>query len=205
MLLPNLIVRLVPLPFAYCFAAFIIVAELSSNYLDVYSAALCALAIGVRVERWVAALGMGLVGGGIAALVLFAGSGFQGNYVNFLTLTYVWFPAWAVVVILDLRLSGARVSPSELVRARGYWYRGGVRWRTMAAFLIGTAATILFYNEPPPPGEWGFVSPLAARLFASQPADISGLVGMAVTAAAYLLLRERHWPERSLAPTGERS
>ncbi|MHB1523573.1 MAG: purine-cytosine permease family protein [Candidatus Dormibacteria bacterium] len=203
-LLPNLIVRLVPLPFAYCFAAFILVAELSSNYLDVYSAALCALAIGLRVARWAAALVMGLVGGAIAALVLFAGSGFQGNYVNFLTLTYVWFPAWAVVVILDQRFRGAKVVPADLVRPRGYWYHGGVRWRAMVPFLAGTVATILFYNEPPPPGEWGFVSPLAAHLFAGQPADVSGLVGMAVAAAVYLLLRERNPRAQALAPARER-
>ena len=204
-LLPNLIVRLVPVPFAYCFAAFILVAELSSNYLDVYSAALCALAIGLRIARWAAALAMGLVGGAIAALVLFAGSGFQGNYVNFLTLTYVWFPAWAVVVLLDQLFRGSKVVPAELVRPRGYWYRGGVRWRALAPFLVGTAATIAFYNEPPPPGEWGFVSPLAAHLFAGQPADVSGLVGMAVAAVAYLLLRERRPRAPALAPAEGRS
>ncbi|EQD79544.1 permease for cytosine/purines, uracil, thiamine, allantoin, partial [mine drainage metagenome] len=47
-LLPNLIVASVPVAFAYCFAAFIILAELSSNYLNVYSAAMCALAIGIE-------------------------------------------------------------------------------------------------------------------------------------------------------------
>ncbi len=189
--LPNLIVGSVPVAFAYCFAAFIIVAELSSNYLDVYSAALCALAVGIRVRRWVAAMAVGVAGGLIAALVLFAGSGFQANYVNFLTLTYVWFPAWAMVVILDGFLGAREVRPGELVRPRGYWFRGGVRWPTVSAFLIGTLATILFYNEPPPPGEWGFVSPLAAHLFGGLPADVSGLVGVTATTIAYLLLRHR--------------
>ena len=188
-LLPNLIVASVPVGFAYCFAAFIILAELSSNYLNVYSAALCALAIGIRLRRWLAATVVGVVGGLIAALVLFAGSGFQGNYVNFLTITYVWFPAWAVVVIMDWRLGANAVDPARLVARRGYWFSFGVRWPTMAAFLVGTAATIAFFNEPPPPGEWGFVSPLAQHLFLGQPADISGFVGVAVTLVAYLSLR----------------
>ena len=186
-LLPNLIVASVPVAFAYCFAAFIIVAELSSNYLNVYSAALCALAIGIRLRRWVAATGVGVVGSLIAALVLFAGSGFQGNYVNFLTITYVWFPAWAMVVILD---SGSRTpDPRQLVARRGYWFQGGFRWPMFTAFVLGTVATVLFFNEPPPPGEWGFVSPLAHWLFLGQPADISGFVGLAVTTLAYLVLR----------------
>ena len=188
-LLPNLIVASVPVAFAYCFAAFIILAELSSNYLNVYSAALCALAIGIRLRRWLAATVVGVVGGLIAALVLFAGSGFQGNYVNFLTITYVWFPAWAVVVIMDGRLGVPDVDPAQLVARRGYWFSSGVRWPTMAAFLVGTAATIAFFNEPPPPGEWGFVSPLAQRLFLGQPADISGFVGVAATVVAYLAFR----------------
>ncbi len=198
-LLPNLIVASVPVAFAYCFAAFIIVAELSSNYLNVYSAALCALAIGIRLRRWVAATVVGVVGSLIASLVLFAGSGFQGNYVNFLTLTYVWFPAWAMVVILDSYRGARRPDPHELVARRGYWFQGGFRWPMLTAFGLGTLATILFFNEPPPPGEWGFVSPLAHWLFQGQPADVSGFVGAAVTTVAYLVLRARE-PKGRPAP-----
>jgi NCS1 family nucleobase:cation symporter-1 len=190
-LLPNLIVASVPVPFAYCFAAFIILAELSSNYINVYSAALCALAIGIRVKRWLAATAVGVVGTLIGAWVLFAGSGFQGNYVNFLTITYVWFPAWAMVVILDGWLGRAPVDPAQLVQPRGYWFSNGFRWPMMAAFGIGTLATVLFFNEPPPPGEWGFVSPVAQHLFQGQPADISGVVGVVVTTLCYLFFRHR--------------
>ncbi|HVC38761.1 MAG TPA: cytosine permease [Candidatus Dormibacteraeota bacterium] len=188
-LLPNLIVATVPVWFGYCFAAFIVVAELSSNYLNVYSAALCALAIGIRLRRWAAATVVGVAGGIIAALVLFAGVGFQGNYVDFLTITYVWFPAWGVLVILDSLWRWRPVDPGALVASRGFWYRAGFRWPLMLAFAAGTAATLLFFNEPPPPGEWGFVSPLAQQLFGHQPADISGFVGVLVTALAYWLAR----------------
>jgi nucleobase:cation symporter-1, NCS1 family len=193
-LLPNLIVASVPVWFGYCFATFIIVAELSSNYLNVYSAALCALAIGIRIRRWVAATTVGVLGGLIAALVLFAGVGFQDNYVDFLTITYVWFPAWGVLVILDSLWRRREQRPAELVAPRGYWYQNGFRWPLMAAFTAGTLATVLFFNEPPPPGEWGFASPLAQHLFAGQPADISGFAGILVTAVAYWLARrwERH-------------
>jgi NCS1 family nucleobase:cation symporter-1 len=190
-LLPNLIVDSVPVWFGYCFAAFIIVAELSSNYLNVYSAALCALAIGIRIRRWAAATAVGVLGGLIAALVLFAGVGFQGNYVDFLTITYVWFPAWGVLVILDTLGRRRELRTRDLVLPRGYWYSSGFRWPVMVAFAAGTLATLLFFNEPPPPGEWGFVSPLAQHLFAGQPADISGFVGVSVTALAYWLAR--HW------------
>ena len=193
-LLPNLIVAAVPVWFGYCFAAFIIVAELSSNYLNVYSAALCALAIGIRVRRWAAATAVGVLGGLIAALVLFAGVGFQGNYVDFLTITYVWFPAWGVLVILDSLWRRRELNPAALVSQRGYWFRAGFRWPLMSAFAAGSLATLLFFNEPPPPGEWGFVSPLAEHLFRGQPADISGFVGVLATALAYWLARR--WERR---------
>jgi NCS1 family nucleobase:cation symporter-1 len=199
-LLPNLIVAAVPVWFGYCFAAFIIVAELSSNYLNVYSAALCALAIGIRVRRWAAATAVGVLGGLIGALVLFAGVGFQGNYVDFLTITYVWFPAWGVLVILDSLARHRELHPAQLVSRRGCWYSHGFRWPLMVAFAAGTLATLLFFNEPPPPGEWGFVSPLAQHLFAGQPADVSGFVGVLVTAIAYWLAR--HWESRDSGATG---
>ncbi|MGC1909406.1 MAG: cytosine permease [Candidatus Dormiibacterota bacterium] len=202
-LLPNLIVAAVPVWFGYWFAAFIILAELSSNYLNVYSAALCALAIGIRLRRWAAATVVGVVGGLIAALVLFAGVGFQGNYVDFLTITYVWFPAWGVVVILDSLGRPQEVDAPGLVSRRGYWYRAGFRWPMMAAFSAGTLATLLFFNEPPPPGEWGFVSPLAQRLFLGQPADISGFVGVLVTALAYWAARRWEGSHGQSRPTRE--
>ncbi len=194
-LLPTLIVTSVPAGFAYCFAAFIILAELSSNYLNVYSAALCALAIGVRLRRWAAATAVGVLGGLIAALVLFAGAGFQGNYVDFLTITYVWFPAWAVVVLLDSVWRRRDRDPQELVRPRGFWFWRGFRPATLTAFACGTLATILFFNEPPAPGQWGFASPLAQWLFRGQPADVSPFIGVVVTALAYLGCR--WWERRS--------
>ncbi|HUY98311.1 MAG TPA: cytosine permease [Verrucomicrobiae bacterium] len=200
LLLTTLIVHLVPVWFAAVFAAFIIVAELSSNYLNVYSAALCALAIGLRMRRWAAALTVGAIGGLIAALVLFAGNGFQANYVNFLTLTYVWFPAWGVVVILDSLVRPARLDADQITAQRGYWFRRGVRWPMLLAFAIGTAATVLFFNEPPPPGQFGWVSPVAQRLFGGQPADISGFVGTGITVVAYFALRRLELRRSGLRP-----
>ncbi len=207
-LLPNLIVASVPLPFAYLFAAFIVVAELSSNYLNIYSAALCALAVGIRLRRWLAASVVGVVGGLLAALVLFAGVGFQGNYVEFLTLTYVWFPAWGLLVILDSLWRRRPLDPGELVARRGYWYQAGFRWPMVLALCCGTLATLLFFDQPPPPGQWGFVSPLAQHLFGTLPADLSGWAGALTTWVCYLLVRafeRRHQgaPEReALAPGG---
>ena len=72
------------------------------------------------------------------------------NYVDFLTITYVWFPAWAVVVILDSLVRHRDSDSAALVSRRGYWFTGGFRWPMLAALGCGTLATVLFFNEPPP-------------------------------------------------------
>src|SRR6202011_6425387 len=57
----GLIVHTLPATLAWVFAAFIVIAEMSSNYLNIYTASLSALAIGIRLRRWSAALLVGLV------------------------------------------------------------------------------------------------------------------------------------------------
>ncbi len=97
----GLIVRNLPTWLAWVFAAFIVIAEMSSNYLNVYTAALSGLAIGIPLRRWSAALLFGLAGGAVAGLVLLNADRFESIYLSFLTVTYVWFPAWCIVVLID--------------------------------------------------------------------------------------------------------
>ena len=182
--LAELIVRNLPAWLAWTFVAFIVVAEMSSNYLNVYTAALSALAIGVRLRRWTAAIVVGGVGGVFAMWIVFHGD-FLGTYLNFLLATYVWFPAWCVVVLVDFyrrrrQLSSADVTATSAPGARTF------NWRAVAAFGIGTAATLLFYNNQPTFEGWA-----ARALFHDQAADISSFVGVLVTV---LVLGVLLWP-----------
>ncbi|HEV3125324.1 MAG TPA: cytosine permease [Candidatus Dormibacteraeota bacterium] len=178
--LAGLIENGIPLWFAWVFVVFIVIAEMSSNYMNIYTAALSGLAIGIPLRRWTAAAVVGLVGGVFALYPLFSGS-FQQTYLNFLTATYVWFPAWCVVVLADFIRRRGRVSAEEASRRPRTWVEG-VRWPALLTFMVGTLATLLFYNNQ------GFFTGVGAWIFGTQPADISSFVGVAVTVAAFLLL-----------------
>jgi purine-cytosine permease-like protein len=187
----GLIVHNLPAWLALTFAAFIVIAEMSSNYLNIYTAALSALAIGISLRRWAAALLVGLVGGGLGALVLINADRFETIYLQFLTVTYVWFPAWCIVVLVDYWRRRGGIDLGEITgaagRARGPGWPGskwpGYEWPALATFGLGTAATLLFFQEP------GFYQGLGARLlFHDQPADISSFVGVGFSAALFIIL-----------------
>jgi len=175
-----LIVDGLPTWFAWLFVIFIVVAEMSSNYMNIYTAALSGLAIGIPLRRWQAALTVGLVGGGFAVWVLYHGD-FQLTYLSFLTVTYVWFPAWCVVVLADFKRRRGLVDAREaLVPARSL--RDGWRWPAVITFLAGTLATVLFYNAQ------GFFVGRGAWLFGTLPADISSFTGVIVSLLVFVVL-----------------
>src|SRR5438309_9953856 len=82
------------------FFVFVVVGEIWANYLDVYTAGLVTLAMGIRLQRWQTALGCGLLGTALATYAVLV-SDFHVAYEDFLILTYLWAPAWASVVLLS--------------------------------------------------------------------------------------------------------
>jgi len=184
--LAGLIVRNVPTWLAWTFAAFIVIAEMSSNYLNVYTASLSGLAIGIRMRRWAAALVVGVIGGFLGGLVLLNADRFLTIYLSFLTVTYVWFPAWCIVVLIDFWRRRGRINIEEITAPASSWAKS-LRWPALATFGLGTLATLLFFQEP------GFYQGLGARLlFHDQPADISSFVGVGVSAVLFVVLL-RFW------------
>ena len=87
----GLISARAPLAIVVPFLLFIAVGEIWANYLDVYTAGLSGLALGLRIPRWAAALGCGLIGGMLAYFAMFV-SNFKDQYTNFLLITYLWVP-----------------------------------------------------------------------------------------------------------------
>ena len=152
------------------FFAFVVLGEVWANYFDVYTAGLVTLAMGFRLRRWQTALGCGLLGTALASYAVLV-SDFHLAYEDFLILTYLWAPAWAAVVLLTF-----------------FFFEGTPRPRlALAAWLAGTAASLVFVNYgnlfsnlagAPKFFNCGLVSALHG-------ADLSGLVSVAVAAAAY--------------------
>jgi NCS1 family nucleobase:cation symporter-1 len=160
-----------PLVVVVPFLLFIAAGEIWANYLDVYTAGLAGLALNLRLPRWAAALGCGVIGGILAYFALFV-STFNAAYTNFLLVTYLWVPSWAAVVLVDLFVFRRRAGLLALVR-----------WRPVLAWLIGLAVAVPFVDST----LWQ--SPLAVSLLHNT--DISGYVGAVVGGAAYLVLGRR--------------
>ena len=160
------------------FFLFIVAGEIWANYLDVYTAGLVTLAMGIRLQRWQTALGCGLLGTALAAYAVLV-SDFHVAYEDFLILTYLWAPAWAAVVLLAFFVFEGRARPALAVAAWG----------------AGTLASLLFVNyvnlfgnlvQEPRFFNDGLIGALHG-------ADVSGVVSVAVAAAVY-------WTARRLRP-----
>jgi NCS1 family nucleobase:cation symporter-1 len=99
---------------------------------------------------------------------------FTTAYQQFLLLSYLWMPAWAVILLLGWR--------SGPLRRKG---------PAIASWILATAVSLLFVNYPNvfPGMTHAFNQGLISAL---DGADISGLVSGVVAGACYLLLR-RVW------------
>jgi nucleobase:cation symporter-1, NCS1 family len=152
------------------FFIFVVVGEIWANYLDVYTAGLVSLAMGIRLQRWQTALACGVLGTALAAYAVLV-SDFHVAYEDFLILTYLWAPAWAAVVLLSFFLFDQRPRPRLALLA---WLAGTVAslvFVNYANLFSNLYTTPRFFND-------GLVTLLHG-------ADISGLVSIAVAAAIY--------------------
>jgi nucleobase:cation symporter-1, NCS1 family len=152
------------------FFIFIVVGEIWANYLDVYTAGLVTLAMGIRLKRWQTALGCGILGTALATYAALV-TAFHTAYEDFLILTYLWAPAWAAVVLLSFFVFEKQPRPAT----------------ALVAWLAGTGVSLLFVNYDNLFGNIVtspsfFNDALIARLHG---ADFSGLVSVGVAAAVY--------------------
>jgi nucleobase:cation symporter-1, NCS1 family len=152
------------------FFIFVVVGEIWANYLDVYTAGLVSLAMGIRLQRWQTALACGILGTALAAYAVLV-SDFHLAYEDFLILTYLWAPAWAAVVLLSFFLFDRRPKPRLALLA---WVAGTVssllfvNYANLFSNLVGAPS---FFND-------GLIRGLHG-------ADVSGLVSVGVAAAVY--------------------
>jgi nucleobase:cation symporter-1, NCS1 family len=152
------------------FLAFVVVGEIWANYLDVYTAGLVSLAMGIRLRRWQAALGCGLLGTALATYAVLV-SDFHLAYEDFLILTYLWAPAWAAVVLLSFFVFEGKPRPAA----------------ALCAWAAGTLASLVFVNYGNLFSNLGAAPTFfnAGLISGLHGADISGLVSAAVAAATY--------------------
>ncbi len=155
----------------------IVLGTLTANCLNLYSGALSALAAGIRVPRWLAAVAIGTVGGALAML----GSQPQQTaqiYTNFLLLLATWAAPWTGVIIVEWWQT--RSMPPD--SARAFALRPLVRSGCLA-WIAGIVASIPFLDQAWFTGWFARANP--------QLGDISYEIGMLAAGGAMLIFRRR--------------
>ena len=161
----DLISAWIPLWFRAPLIIAIVIGTISPNVLNIYSAGLSALASGIRIKQYQAAILTGVAGLIISLL------GYQHFYKNYelilFFLGYVVFPRFPVMVVGHLWPRAARWSGLD-VTTMGF-----------ASWLIGVLCSVPFWNQYPV-----FVGPFAHAH--PEFGDISFFVGTFAAAVAYL-------------------
>lgn len=119
----------------------IMLGTLTANCLNLYSGALSALAAGVRLRRWVAALIIGLIGGALATLGVHPEQTAE-LYTNFLLLLAAWASPWAGVVVAQWWMTRAQSADATLAFRLRPPLRIGI-----LAWLAGILASIPFLDQ----------------------------------------------------------
>lgn len=158
----------------------VILGGTAADALNLYSNALSAGAVGVRLPRWlltIVASALGLV------LSLLGSGGFEQNYENFLLLLGYWMTPWIAVLFVDFYVLRRFRRASSDARSQS-----PIQWRGLLSFLVGIAVSIPFMSTTL---YTGFVAK------AMGGADLSFYVGFVVAGLLYLVLARG--ADRSLA------
>jgi len=158
---------------------------IATNILNVYSAALAALSMGLRFSRTAIALIAGIVGYLVTIYFVFQPS-FAKAFDNWMISLLLWMSPFAGVILADffIRRKG-RIDVAELYREPTQSAYGDVNWGGIVAFLVGLVAGWSVEDGLVP----ALQGPVSIKLLGG--ADLSWLVGIVVAGAVYLALSRR--------------
>jgi len=158
---------------------------IATNILNVYSAALAALSMGIRLSRTAMALIAGVVGYLVTIYFVFQPS-FAKAFDNWMISLLLWMSPWAGVVLADffVRRRG-HIDVAELYREPERSAYGDVNWGAIAAFAAGLIAGWTVEDGLVP----ALQGPISTRWLGG--ADLSWLVGIVVAGGVYLAV-SRH-------------
>jgi purine-cytosine permease-like protein len=161
---------------------------IATNILNVYSAALAALSMGLHVSRTVMALVAGVVGYLVTIYFVFQPS-FAKAFDNWMISLLLWMSPWAGVILADFFLvRRSRIEVDELYKDPARSAYGDINWGAMVAFLGGLVAGWSVEDGLVP----ALQGPISTKLLGG--ADLSWLVGIVVAGALYLVLGRRPAP-----------
>jgi nucleobase:cation symporter-1, NCS1 family len=173
----------------------IIHGALAGNIQCVYSAPLCFLAGGIKLSRWLGSI----ITGVIASLVLIgflASANFGAAFINYMTSFAIWTASWGVIVAIDFFvLNRGRIDVSALYGSGETSRYGDVRWRSLAALLVGLVAGWAFQYGTVPV----FQGPIGR---ATNGMDVSWLASIVFGGVTYWALRRA---EPRVSPVASRA
>jgi purine-cytosine permease-like protein len=154
---------------------------IATNILNVYSAALAALSMGLRLSRTAMAWIAGVVGYLVTIYFVFQPS-FAKAFDN-------WMSPWAGVVLADFFLvRRGRIDVDELYREPERSAYGDINWGAIVAFVVGLVAGWSVEDGLVP----ALQGPISTKLLSG--ADLSWLVGIVVAGGVYLAIGQRVVP-----------
>jgi NCS1 nucleoside transporter family len=158
---------------------------IATNILNVYSAALAALSMGLKVSRTALAWIVGIIGYIVTIYFVFAPS-FAKAFDNWMIGLLLWMSPFAGVILADFYIKRHReIDVAELYRGPDESAYGDVNWAGVIAFLAGLVAGWSVEDGLVP----ALQGPISTGLLGG--ADLSWLVGMVVSGALYLVLARR--------------
>jgi purine-cytosine permease-like protein len=168
---------------------------IATNILNVYSAALAALSMGVRLSRTALALIVGLIGYLVTIYFVFAPS-FAKAFDNWMISLLLWMSPWAGVIMADFFIKRkSQIDVAELYKSPETSAYGDINWGAIISFLVGLVAGWAFEDGLVP----ALQGPLSGLL---NGADLSWLAGIVVSGVLYLAIGGRTAPAAVLATTG---
>jgi NCS1 nucleoside transporter family len=171
---------------------------IATNILNVYSAALAALSMGVRLSRTALALIAGIVGYVVTIYFIFAPS-FAKAFDNWMISLLLWMSPWAGVVLADFFIKRkGQINVPELYASPESSAYGDINWGGIIAFLAGLVAGWSVQDGLVP----ALQGPISGLLGG---ADFSWLFGIVVAGVVYLAFSGRTVTAPSLATTGAAS
>src|SRR3982075_4089184 len=158
---------------------------IATNILNVYSAALAALSMGIRLSRTAMALIAGVVGYLVTIYFVFQPS-FAKAFDNWMISLLLWMSPWAGVVMADFFIKRkGQIDVAELYRSPETSAYGDINWSGTIAFFAGLIAGWSVQDGLVP----ALQGPISTGLLGG--ADLSWLFGIVVAGAVYLVLGQR--------------
>ena len=176
--------KIVPAWFLAPFLLAVILGAVAANVPNGYTSGLGLLALRLPVRRISALLVIAAATLTFRVVALLYGHFFE-LYQQWLDSILVWTCPWVAIVTVDYFLRGGEYDTADLMLwGRGrYWYRNGIFWPGLTAFLVGLSASLLFSNSDM------YASPLMIRYLGGT--DLSFEAGMIAAAIVYYALCAR--------------